>query len=260
MSACAHPDGPKWWRDLLAAVGGASAAGWLAPTSTPPSTMEVDSQDMALDAPGNAVAVSTAHGTWRVTQAATRPLGGSWSTPVTFSVPGEEGGWNPAVAVGANGEAVAVWSSVRRTANGTRQYTTAATREAGGTWSEPVPLSLTGDNDIGVSYQPARRRRRAGQRDGKARVRFEFSQLVPGRRVTARCVKATKANRNKPQCNRYESRGAVTLAGVAGSNTYRFRGTIHHRILEPGRYRLQVAAVQAGSASVPATIRFTIAR
>jgi len=139
---------------LLAVAGHTSAAGWLAPTSTPPGTMEVDSQDMALDAQGNAVAVWTAHGAWRVTRAATRPVGGSWSAPITFSVPGEEGGWNPAVAVGANGDAVAVWSSVRHTANGTRQYTMAATREAGGTWSGPVTLSLTGDNDIGVSYQP----------------------------------------------------------------------------------------------------------
>jgi hypothetical protein len=140
---------------LFSAVSVASAKGWLPPVSTLPGTVDVDSQDMALDAQGNAVAVWTAYGTWRVTQAATRPVGGSWSAPVTFSVPGEEGGWDPAVAVGANGDAVAVWSSVRHTPSGTRQYTMAATRDAGGAWSTPVALSLTGADDIGVSYEPA---------------------------------------------------------------------------------------------------------
>jgi PKD domain len=138
---------------LAAAAVGAPAAGWLAPAGTPPGTVSVDDQDMELDAQGNAVAVWTAYyGTGRRTQAAVRPVGGSWSTPITFSVPDEKSGWNPRVAVGANGDAVAVWSSTRLSAE--RQISMAATREAGGGWSEPVPLSLTGDDDIGISYQP----------------------------------------------------------------------------------------------------------
>jgi hypothetical protein len=141
---------------LSTAVGDASAAGWLTPTSTPPGTTTAYAEDMGLDGQGNAVAVWTgSSGGWRVTQAATRPVGGSWSAPITFSVPGEEGGWEPAVAVGANGDAVAVWSSARHPASGTRQYTMAATRAAGGAWSDPVALSLTGAGDIGISYEPA---------------------------------------------------------------------------------------------------------
>lgn len=108
---------------------------------------------MGLDAQGNAVAVWTSYGTWRRTQAATRPVGGSWSTPITFSVPDEKSGWNPRVAVAANGDAVAVWSSTRLDTD--RQITMAATREAGGGWSAPVELSLHGNTDIGLSYQPA---------------------------------------------------------------------------------------------------------
>ena len=127
---------------LSAAAGAAPAAGWLTPTSTPWGAVSVDAQDLALDAQGNAVAVWTAYGTWRVTQAATRPVGGSWSVPVTFVVPGEEDGWEPRVAVGANGDAVAVWSSVRQPSPGQYQtITMAATRTAGGSWSEPVALS-----------------------------------------------------------------------------------------------------------------------
>lgn len=115
--------------------------------------MGVEAQDMALDAQGNAVAVWTYFGSaGRRTQASLRPVGGAWSTPVTFSVPDEKSGWNPRVAVGANGDAVAVWSSTRNSAH--RQITMAAVREAGGTWSTPVALSLTGEDDYGISYQP----------------------------------------------------------------------------------------------------------
>ncbi len=135
---------------LSAAARGAPAAGWLTPTSTPPGSVSVDGQDLALDAQGNAVAVWTGYGTWRVTQAATRPVGGSWSAPVTFSVPGEEGGWQPRVAVGANGDAVAVWSSVRDATGSTGQIVMAATRDSGGAWSTPVALS---DED-GFAQQP----------------------------------------------------------------------------------------------------------
>ncbi|HST38258.1 MAG TPA: hypothetical protein VLK58_02050, partial [Conexibacter sp.] len=119
---------------------------------TPPSAWEVDGQDVGLDAAGNAVAVWTANGPDRVTQAATRPLGGAWSAPVTLSPEGEEGGWEPELAVGADGVAVAVWSSVHHSELWTRQIVLAASREPGGQWSEPVALS--DEEGIAISYQP----------------------------------------------------------------------------------------------------------
>jgi PKD domain len=136
---------------LATAAGGASAAGWLPPASAPPSSSSADAQDVALDARGNAVAVWTNNGRWRVTQAATRPVGGSWSAPVALLPDGEEGGWQPHVAVGADGDAVAVWSSVRHS-GGTRQIVMAASLQAGGRWSEPVALS--DEEGIAVSYEP----------------------------------------------------------------------------------------------------------
>ena len=96
--------------------------------------------------------------------------------------------------------------------------------------------------------------------DRAAEVRLEFSRIVPGRRVKGRCVRPTKANRNKPHCGRYLARGALTVAGSGGDNAYAFSGKVHERTLEPGRYRLRVTASADGRASTAASIRFTIAR
>jgi hypothetical protein len=93
-----------------------------------------------------------------------------------------------------------------------------------------------------------------------ADVELAFSRIVTGRRVEARCVKPTKANRNKPRCNRYQARGTLTIAGRAGNNAYAFRGKIHGRTLKPGHYRLLVTAFADGKTSAPASIGFTIAR
>jgi hypothetical protein len=96
--------------------------------------------------------------------------------------------------------------------------------------------------------------------DGAANVRLAFAQVVPGRRVTARCVKPAKLNRNKPQCSRYRFRGALSVAGGAGGNAYAFRGRVGPRMLPPGRYRLHVTASRDGTRSAAVTIRFTIVR
>jgi hypothetical protein len=140
---------------LSITAGGASAAGWLAPTSTSPAVRNVDAQDVGLDAEGNAVAVWTVEGRSPFTQVATRPVGGSWSVPVALVPPGEDNGWDPEVAVGANGDAVVVWSSVRRATSPSgwsRQIVFSASREAGGGWSAPVALS--DEDGIAVTYEP----------------------------------------------------------------------------------------------------------
>jgi PKD repeat protein len=93
-----------------------------------------------------------------------------------------------------------------------------------------------------------------------ADVELAFSGIVTGRRVEARCVKPTKANRNKPRCKRYQARGTLTIAGRAGDNAYNFRGKINSHTLKPGRYRLLVTAFADGKTSAPASIGFTIAR
>lgn len=96
--------------------------------------------------------------------------------------------------------------------------------------------------------------------DRAAQVRFAFSQVVAGRRVSGRCVKATKANRRKPRCDRSLAVGTLNVVGKAGANSVAFRGTIRGRGLQPGRYRVLVTAVAGGKRSKAKSLQFTIVR
>ncbi len=140
---------------LLVVAAPATAAGWLPAVSSPATDEEGDDQDLAVDAAGNVVAVWTGYtnGEDRVIQTATRPVGGTWSSWENLKGVGEDEGWNPQVAVGANGDAVAVWSSLRfPPSSWTRALVFASTREAGGEWTEPVLLSEP--DGIEVTYEP----------------------------------------------------------------------------------------------------------
>jgi len=96
--------------------------------------------------------------------------------------------------------------------------------------------------------------------DRAAQVRFAISEIVSGRRVGARCVGVTKANRKKASCDRFLARGTLSTAGKAGANAFAFRGRIHGHALKPGRYRVLVSAVAGGTTSRTASVRFTIVR
>jgi hypothetical protein len=96
--------------------------------------------------------------------------------------------------------------------------------------------------------------------DRAAQVRFAFSQLVTGRRVGGRCVKATKTNRSKARCERAQAAGTLNVTGKAEANTVAFSGKISGRALKPGRYRMLVTALADGKTSPARSIRFTIAR
>jgi hypothetical protein len=96
--------------------------------------------------------------------------------------------------------------------------------------------------------------------DRAAQVRFAVSQIVAGRRVNGRCVKATKANRRKPRCDRAQAAGTLNVAGKAGANSVAFRGSIRGRGLQPGRYRVLVTALADGKHSTAKSLRFTIVR
>jgi hypothetical protein len=96
--------------------------------------------------------------------------------------------------------------------------------------------------------------------DRAAQVRFAFSQIVAGRRVNGRCVKATKKHRGKARCNRSQAVGTLNVAGKAGANSVAFRGTIRGRGLQPGRYRVLVTALADGKRSAAKSVQFTIVR
>jgi hypothetical protein len=96
--------------------------------------------------------------------------------------------------------------------------------------------------------------------DRAAQVRLAFSQIVAGRRVNGRCVKATRTNRKKSRCQRSQTVGTLNVSGKAGTNTVAFRGKIGGRTLQPGRYRLLATARADGKTSRTASAQFTIAR
>lgn len=63
----------------------------------------------------------------------------AWLTPIDLSVAGQSG-LEPQVAVDSAGDAVAVWERT----NGANEIVQSASRAAGGTWQEPVDLSVAG--------------------------------------------------------------------------------------------------------------------
>jgi len=96
---------------LLAAPAGAAPA-WLAPVNLSEAVQNKDNPHVAIDSQGDAVAVwELSNGINQVVQAAVRPVGGAWQTPVNLSQ--EEGHGleklEPQVAMDPQGNAVAAW-------------------------------------------------------------------------------------------------------------------------------------------------------
>ena len=130
-------------RDYLAIVQSASrplAGRWQKPVDLSAAGHHAVIPHVAVDPRGNAVAV------WQrfrsrfviAVQAATRPPAGRWQAPVEVSASGEGSSVVPHVAIGANGDAVAVWEDL--TTGGIR----GAARPAGGPWQPPAAISAPG--------------------------------------------------------------------------------------------------------------------
>jgi hypothetical protein len=91
-----------------------------------------------------------------------------------------------------------------------------------------------------------------------ARVRFAFTQKLPGRRVGGRCVAPTSNNLGKPGCTRTVS-AAFSFKVGAGAHTVRFQGRISkHKRLAPGRYTLVITATNSVGQRATAKLTFTI--
>lgn len=119
---------------LFCAPGDLSLGACTPPVNISKSSQVAEEQQVAVDPAGNAVAV------WRffngsnfIIQAATLPFGGSWTSPVQISTPGEDSR-TPQVGVDDAGNAVAVW-------RGGNNIIQAATLPFGGSWTAPVSLS-----------------------------------------------------------------------------------------------------------------------
>ena len=94
---------------------------------------------------------------------------------------------------------------------------------------------------------------------GRASVRFDFTQRVPGRRVRGKCVARTNANKRKSECVRTLSRGSLSFAGHAGLNTVNFQGRVSaSKKLKPGTYTMIITATTPGVGSTFKRLTFTI--
>ena len=74
-------------------------------------------------------------------------------------------------------------------------------------------------------------------------VKFTVQRKTKGRKVGRKCVKPKRSNRTKKACVRWAKvKGSFSIAGVAGKNSFKFRGRIGGKSLKPGRYRLNSQA------------------
>jgi hypothetical protein len=140
----------------------ASAAGWLSQVNASPvnpnsSKYGGSIQDVGVDAQDNATAVwvdlAEHEGEPEILEAATRAAGGGWSTPVQLSQAGEQP-LSPKVVVNPDGDAAVIWFGY---GNGSKEVVYAATRPAGGAWSQAVALSdvdgYSAEPDIAIDPQ-----------------------------------------------------------------------------------------------------------
>jgi hypothetical protein len=80
-----------------------------------------------------------------------------------------------------------------------------------------------------------------------ATVRFEFAQLLPGRKLSnGRCVAQTAGNRRNKACTRSVPRGSISFNAGAGSHRLFFQGRLTRtNKLKPGTYTLTIVATNA---------------
>jgi len=79
---------------------------------------------------------------------------------------------------------------------------------------------------------------------------------------SAKCVRRTHANRNRPHCKRTLTDGALTLKAAAGTNKVHFEGRLDpEHALKPGRYTVAATAFDAaGHPTAPLKLTFTIVK
>lgn len=116
---------------------------WSAPVTLSATGVRAAWPQVAVDSQGNATAVWAGNAfrgrrlqSSRI-QSATRPVGGSWSAPVSISKPGHRHVQDPQIAVDPQGDATAIWQR----SNGSYLVVQGATRPAGGGWSSPVDIT-----------------------------------------------------------------------------------------------------------------------
>ena len=190
---------------------------WSAPAGVSKKGEEVASPQVAIDAGGEAVVVweRILDGNTHSVRSAVRSPRGAWSRPVGLGRKGRDG-TAPEVAIGASGEAVAVWEG-----RGSHTIIESAARPPGGNWSAPAELSAGGRNALRpqVALDAAGEAVAIWQRyDGKNTI-IESAARLPG----AAWPPATPVS----EAGKYavEPQIAVTPAGEAVAVWGRFVGS-----------------------------------
>ncbi len=115
---------------------------WSAPTQLTAPGLDAYDPEIAIGSQGEAIAIwARVDGGKPLIQAATRPVGGSWSAGTNLSTPGQQAD-RPQIAIDAQGNAIAAWER----SDGSHYIVQAATRPPGGSWSAPDDLSAAGQN------------------------------------------------------------------------------------------------------------------
>jgi sugar lactone lactonase YvrE len=96
--------------------------------------------------------------------------------------------------------------------------------------------------------------------DQPARVSLAFVQELAGRKVKARCLTPTTANRRKHTCQRKVPVARLTVTAHRGSNQLAFQGRVSRsKKLRPGHFTMLITATNAaGQRSAPRSLSFTI--
>jgi hypothetical protein len=125
---------------VVQAVSRPAGRSFSAPVDISSTSTSVSDAHVAMDQAGDAIAVwRIFDGTNFIVQAAVRPAGGAFGTPVNLTADGNDA-FAPDVAMDPAGDATVVWFRY----NGTTQVIQAATRPAGGSFATPHDVSLNG--------------------------------------------------------------------------------------------------------------------
>jgi hypothetical protein len=122
-----------------------SAGGsWQAPVDlTTPGEISFEPQ-VAMDPQGDATIVFEHYmGSNTVIESVARPAGGTWQPAVKISEEGETG-FEPQIAAGPQGSAVAVWAQSK----GSSSIVEGAARPVGSAWQPPVSVSVKGEQAL----------------------------------------------------------------------------------------------------------------
>jgi hypothetical protein len=123
----------------------APGGSWTPPQDLSPSTRTARGPRIAVDPAGDVTAAWYFKSSARV-QAAYRPAGGSWGSPLPLSEEGAEVKDPPAIAVDAGGDAIVAWEAVVKDV-GITPVAQAAVRPRGSGWNPPATLSPPGGGE-----------------------------------------------------------------------------------------------------------------